>query len=258
MNTHFLSALSLLSLPLLLASCYGAEDPTTQYGAQTTDLKSLVYDADGIWKAVNTTDQVTLGDVVFSHQYTQSEWGDYVQGFTPSRSGDKANYPGQMYDHQYDCIAGHGSQGSASPFLTACWSTSETASTPLAERTLSITPAVAVKDALIAPVSVMINNSSYAYYAMKEGDNYARKFEEGDSFKVIAHGILPDGKETVTTFSLADGTNILDHWTQWDLTPLGEVTAIYFTMESSDSGAWGMNTPGYFCLDRFSYYLSQK
>ncbi len=258
MKPHLIPTLSLLALPLLLGSCYGGDDPTTQYGAQTTDLSSLVYDADGIWKGVNTTDQVTLGDVTFSHQYVASEWGDYVQGFTPSRSSDKANYPGQMYSHQYDCIAGHGAQGSGSPFLTACWSTQETPVTPLNERTLVITPSLTVKDALIAPMSVMINNSSYAYYAMTIGDNYARKFEEGDYFKVIAHGIHADGTESVTSFSLAEGSNVLDHWTKWDLSPLGEVSAIYFTMESSDSGMWGMNTPGYFCLDRFSYYLSQK
>ena len=39
-------------------------------------------------------------------------------------------------------------------------------------------------------------------------------------------------------------------WRYVDLTPLGEVNELYFTMKSTDAGAYGDNTPDYFCLDK--------
>ncbi len=32
----------------------------------------------------------------------------------------------------------------------------------------------------------------------------------------------------------------------------GIVTSLKFTLESSDNGTWGMNTPAYFCIDNFN------
>ena len=36
-----------------------------------------------------------------------------------------------------------------------------------------------------------------------------------------------------------------------DLSDLAEIDAIIFTMSSSDTGDWGMNTPAYFAMDNF-------
>jgi Domain of unknown function (DUF4465) len=38
-------------------------------------------------------------------------------------------------------------------------------------------------------------------------------------------------------------------WTNIDLSAFGFIKALKFEMSSSDSGAGGMNTPGYVCLD---------
>ena len=45
-------------------------------------------------------------------------------------------------------------------------------------------------------------------------------------------------------------TTLLDTWTMVDLKPLGEVSSIYFTFESTDSGQWGINPPTYVAIDR--------
>ncbi|MBR5101496.1 MAG: Ig-like domain-containing protein [Muribaculaceae bacterium] len=37
-----------------------------------------------------------------------------------------------------------------------------------------------------------------------------------------------------------------------DLTSLGTVSSVMFTLSSSDVGQWGMNTPGYVCVDNFN------
>ena len=93
-----------------------------------------------------------------------------------------------------------------------------------------------------------VANSTYAYYVMKNGDNFARKFDKSDELRLIIQGVK-DGKMTNRgVVYLAKDGKILDDWTSVDLTPLGEVEKIVFTMESTDKGQWGMNTPAYFCL----------
>jgi len=44
---------------------------------------------------------------------------------------------------------------------------------------------------------------------------------------------------------------ILNEWIYVDLTVLGEVDSLQFSLTSSDTGAVGMNTPAYFCIDNF-------
>jgi hypothetical protein len=41
-------------------------------------------------------------------------------------------------------------------------------------------------------------------------------------------------------------------WEWLDLKSLGVVAALNFSMESTDMGDWGINTPAYFCLDDFN------
>ena len=42
---------------------------------------------------------------------------------------------------------------------------------------------------------------------------------------------------------------ILNTWAYMDLSPLGAVRQIRFTLSSSDTGTYGMSTPAYFCYD---------
>ena len=99
-----------------------------------------------------------------------------------------------------------------------------------------------------------VTNSAYAINSMTNGDGFAKKFEQGDWFKLIAKG---DNNNTAE-FYLADfrSTNpdkhyMLTTWEWFDLSALGQVKSITFTLESSDVGAYGMNTPSYFCIDNF-------
>jgi len=43
---------------------------------------------------------------------------------------------------------------------------------------------------------------------------------------------------------------IIKTWQWVELSSLGEVDSLKFTLASSDVGAYGMNTPGYFCIDQ--------
>lgn len=108
----------------------------------------------------------------------------------------------------------------------------------------------------VEPTSVYVNMASWPYYTIVEGDAFARAFTNGDSFKLIIHGVHPDESESTIELNLAEYSNgtltISRGWRYVDLTPLGVVNEMYFTMESTDSGIYGMNTPGYFCLDKLT------
>lgn len=110
-----------------------------------------------------------------------------------------------------------------------------------------------------------VTNSTYAAISMRDGDMFAKKFggvsgNDPDWFKLKVQkyfgGVLaPDS----VTFYLADYrfTNnaqdyIVKTWQFVDLTSLGNVDSLVFTLSSSDVGGFGMNTPNYFCLDNFT------
>lgn len=109
-------------------------------------------------------------------------------------------------------------------------------------------------DRLYEAKSVYVNLNTYAYYSIVDGDSFARAFRNGDKFTLTIHGVQSDDSEKTVVVELASYTNgdltTTRGWKKVDLSELGAVKEIYFTMESTDSGAYGMNTPGYFCLDK--------
>lgn len=123
-----------------------------------------------------------------------------------------------------------------------------------------------VADAGIIAKGIWINNAAYPYFSMLNGDGFAKKFggksgDEADYFRVIIRGYLRNSKTTDSViFYLADYRNsdnskdyILKDWTYADLSKFRYVDSISFTLESTDVGQFGMNTPAFFCIDNFEY-----
>ena len=107
------------------------------------------------------------------------------------------------------------------------------------------------------PVGVYVNNHPWPYYGNITGDGFARPFEEGDYFKLYIHGVNEAGEDigVVVEHTLAEFKNgSLRQSTDWewiDLSALGTVSGIYFTMETTDADPiYGPNTAVYFCLDK--------
>lgn len=108
-----------------------------------------------------------------------------------------------------------------------------------------------------------VTNSTYAYYSMAKGDGFAKKFggstgNDPDWFKLTIRKYL-NGTLALDSleFYLADFRDadnakdyIVKDWTWIDLSSLGKVDSLEFTLSSSDVGSWGMNTPAFFCLDQ--------
>ena len=103
-------------------------------------------------------------------------------------------------------------------------------------------------------VGVYVNLNSYPYYCIEYGDSFARAFTNGDKYTLTIHGVAPDESEKTVDVDLASYTNgnltINRGWMYVDLSSLGTVNELYFTMSTTDKGAYGDNTPEYFCLDK--------
>ena len=110
-----------------------------------------------------------------------------------------------------------------------------------------------------------IANTTFAYNSMKSGDAFAKKFggasgNDADSFvlKISAFHrgqFLFSKRVILADFRFADNAKdyILDSWAIVDLSmPQNEVgprDSFVFELMSSDSGQFGMNTPGFFAID---------
>jgi len=109
--------------------------------------------------------------------------------------------------------------------------------------------------------SLMVNNSTYVYHALKEGnDGYGlvTQFAAGDYFYMTITGYDSTGVETGTVdFYLADfrdsKTYICSDWTKVSLESLGSVKTLSFSFTSTDTGDYGINTPIYACIDNLVY-----
>ncbi len=107
-----------------------------------------------------------------------------------------------------------------------------------------------------------INNGTYPYLSMQDGDSFAKRFGGIDgtdpdffllTIKSYTNGVL---SQDSVDFYLADfrfdnssDDYILDEWTFVSLETLGNIDSLSFTLSSSDNGTFGMNTPAYFCID---------
>lgn len=111
-------------------------------------------------------------------------------------------------------------------------------------------------------VNLQVANSTYAALSMRDGDAFSKKFggasgHDPDYFLLTIHGLDAAGAETGSVdFYLADYRfeddaldRIVSGFTTVDLSGLGSVRALEFTLQSSDSGTFGMNTPAFFVID---------
>lgn len=110
--------------------------------------------------------------------------------------------------------------------------------------------------------TMYITNGTYAYLTIKDGNEYCKKFVDGDFFNVKFTGHAADGSETgsVTVYlaDFRDGkSDILKTWQSVDLTPLGTCTEITLSFDSTDKGEWGINTPTYVMLDDITYIVAE-
>lgn len=112
--------------------------------------------------------------------------------------------------------------------------------------------------------SALLTNTSYTAFDMIEGSGFSKQFTTDDKFSVVFTGYRGLNKSGATTgeiiFDLADFASfdpdeddpldfVISDWTSIDFSSLGLAKSIGFTFVSTDTSAFGINTPTYFAMD---------
>lgn len=202
-----------------------------------TDFSDLTLSPESSWNGSDLSGGFTSGGLYFSNNYN-ADWGSW-DGFGYSNMGDTTT-PG--YNNQYSAITGGGHAGSPNYGVAYAGF----AGPP----TITLPSSVKLD-------SMMVTNTTYAYLAMKDGDSFAKQFggpdgTDPDYFKLTIAGFDGTASKGEVDFYLADyrfadsgDDYLVDTWQPVDLTPLGEVDRLELSWDSSDVGAWGINTPTY-------------
>lgn len=222
-----------------------------------SDFENLTLAAGTYWNGSDLSGSFSSGSATFLNNYNMA-WGSW-DGFAYSNISDSTT---AGYTNQYAARTGVGYNNSANYAVANYYGTTK----------IRLSGA-----ALGAPVAgFYVTNATYAAISMRDGDAFARKF--GDTTGTgsgLAQGAYPDWFKLSVTgyrtgvvitdtvhFYLADyrfSNNALDYivttWQWVDLTSLGNLDSVLFSLSSSDVGAWGMNTPAYFCMDDFTAAL---
>ncbi len=217
--------------------------------AQIVDFESVELSENSYNNGSDGKGGMTIGNYRFPNTYTVYEGGVVGwSGFAFSNMTDTVT-PGP--DNQFSAFAGSGVLNSVNYAVFMSSYTPE-------NNAIYFTEAAEIR-------GFSITNSTYAALSMMKGDNFAKKFggESGndeDFFMLTIEGF--DENETSTgkvdfylaDFRFEDNTQdyIVKNWEWVDLTSLGVVKKLTFTLSSSDVGEYGMNTPAYFCMDNFN------
>lgn len=217
---------------------FAIDDVTTTQA--TADFENLNIAANIFWNKPNGSvwEDYTSGHAIFRSTYTTSSYGDYwSKGFAISNHTDVNLDSGTVNSTKmYTAVTGSGVDSSANYAVVQ-------------NKSFVRLTAEAIGKQLSG---VYVANTNYAYLSMKWGDAFARKFNDTDYFKLTIYGYKQGVKtDSVSTF-LADSGRILTTWKWVDLTTLGDVDSVQFTVSSTDVGQFGMNTPGFFAIDNFT------
>ena len=98
--------------------------------------------------------------------------------------------------------------------------------------------------------SMKIAPTLYQLAVAKGGNGYAKALTGDDDYLTLTiHGMQGDEAKTALTIDMARAGKYLEDWTTIDLTSLGEVDGLMFTMDTNDQSYGYANQPTYFAFD---------
>lgn len=219
-------------------------DVTVVVGTATFDDVTL--GANGYWQGESGDNEMFSGGWFFTNYYMPeySFWG----GFTASNHTDMSQ---SGLSAQYTAATGAGYDGSTQYGVAYC---------------MGVQTDVYAADGIAHTVTgCYVTNNLWAYQNMHDGDATATAYggptgNDPDWFKLTATGKNASGQTVGTAeFYLADyrfenndDDYILNTWEWFDLSTLGAVHTISFSLSSSKNNSGGMITPAYFCIENFN------
>ncbi|MFP4433248.1 MAG: DUF4465 domain-containing protein [Phycisphaerae bacterium] len=206
--------------------------------AGSSDFDDLTLEEDSYWNGSDNSGGFTSGDASYNNMFTP-EWSTW-EGWSYSNMTDNTT-PG--HGNQYSAFTGGAHTGSnyGIAYAGSCM--------------------VSLESEQIVQ-SAYLTNTTYTGLSMRDGDSFAKRFggdtgDDPDWLKVTATGRDGEGNVTGTKdiyladyrYSNNSKDYIVDTWRPVNFGTLGKVKSIEFSMSSSDTGEWGMNTPSYFAMD---------
>ena len=95
-----------------------------------------------------------------------------------------------------------------------------------------------------------VNSTCYILNIMRNGNPLSPALGDEDEVFIYATGYDAAGAETgKVSLSFAKKDKMIDTWTAWDLSSLGEVTKIRFSISGGPENEYGMTTPTYYAID---------
>jgi hypothetical protein len=215
--------------------------------ADIANFDDLSLAPESYWNGSDESGGFASGSAYFNNDYNSTY--DSWDGFSYSNITDTTS---SGWTAQYNAITGGGQGGSANYAIGF---------DPVAAGFGTELPTMTVDSARTVE-GFYVTNNNYAYYSMLDGDALAKKFggdsgDDEDWFLLTITGKDAGGVLTGTVdfyladYRFADNSQdyIVDTWEYVDLISLGAVKSLEFSLNSSDTGEWGMNTPAYFAMD---------
>ena len=226
----------LLSLALVMAAFAMAQEPAT--------FEDVPLGSGGIWQPPVGENEMPSGGWLFTNNTQNGYWG----GFTAS---NRTNLNQMGLDAQYTAVTGCGYDGSTQYAVAY---------------TMGVQTDVYATDGQLHTVTgCYVTNNLWTYQDILQGGYGEQPYggptgNDPDWFKVTAIGKNASGQTVGTLdFYLADfrfvnneEDYVLNTWEWFDLSPLGNVATISFSLSSSRGSGYNMITPAYFCMDNFN------
>ncbi len=226
----------LLILSLFATTLAFAQEPAT--------FEDVPLGSGGIWQPPTGENEMPSGGWLFTNSTQYGYWG----GFTASNRTDLSQ---TGLDAQYTAATGCGYDGSTQYAVAY---------------TMGVQTDVYATDGQLHTVTgCYVTNNLWTYQDILQGGYGEPPYggptgNDPDWFKVTATGKNASGQTVGTLdFYLADfrfANNeedyVLNTWEWFDLSPLGDVATISFSLSSSRGSGYNMITPAYFCMDNFN------
>ena len=256
MNRKFIFCTA-FSLAACLSVAQAAETITLDL-SKPIDPETFVFGTNDVWTETYNAEDYTYFEVqnfMFSHLPSMNSYGGTSwEGFTVARvASDTLN--------AFGCMAKGGVAGVGTPYLVGYYSEYYTRTNGNGDPSSNM---ILFNDGnTYDAVGVYVCNNSNTYHSILNGDSYAKKFAQGDTLVLKIHALdeyyaIDDSKQNVVVYladcrsSDASAWKINKGWEWIDLSALGNVSGLAFTMASSDVSYGYMNTPAYFCLDKLT------
>ena len=225
-----------LFLSLFVANFAFAQEPAT--------FEDVQLGTGGIWQPPVGENEMSSGGWLFTNSTQYGYWG----GFTASNRTDLSQ---TGLNAQYTAATGCGYDGS-SQYAVAY--------------TMGVQTDVYAADGQLHTVTgCYVTNNLWTYQDILQGGYGEPPYggptgNDPDWFKVTATGKNASGQTVGTLdfyladfrFANNDEDYVLNTWEWFDLSPLGNVATISFSLSSSRGSGFNMITPAYFCMDNFN------